>query len=88
MAENFVVIYDKLENMTTEEIRIYLGATIRRLRESKNLSQQDLAAMCNYEKSTMSRIEKGGSNFTAGTLNKIVQALGIPFRDLYKDLPG
>lgn len=45
--------------------------------------QQDLAAMCNFEVSAMSRIEAGGSNFTIGTLNKIATALGISIRDMF-----
>ena len=54
--------------MTQSEINIKIGLNIKILRESKNISQQDLAAMCDFEKSNMSRIEAGRTNLTIGTL--------------------
>ena len=69
--------------MTTEEILKQIGKNIKKIRESKGILQQDLAASCNFEVSTMSRIEAGGSNFTVGTLNKIAQALNISVSELF-----
>ncbi|WP_242499226.1 helix-turn-helix domain-containing protein [Flavobacterium sp. 140616W15] len=40
----------------------------------KNISQQDLAAKCNFEKSNMSRLEKGNANATLSTLEKVCNA--------------
>lgn len=70
--------------MTTEEILKRIGMNIKQIREPQNILQQDLAAMCNFEVSTMSRIEAGGSNFTIRTLNKIAAALDLEVRDLLK----
>ena len=55
---------------------------IRNLREKKNISQQDLAAVCNFEKSNMSRIEAGKTNLTIGTLLKICDALNVRLIDI------
>ena len=63
--------------MTQSELNIKIGQKIRDLRESKKISQQDLSALCNFEKSNMSRIESGKTNVTVGTLLKICQALNI-----------
>lgn len=52
------------------------------LRESKGISQQVLAAMCNFEKGNLSRIEAGRTNPTLMTLYKISQALEIKVTDL------
>lgn len=69
--------------MTTEEILKKLGGNIKKLRESKGISQQDLAAKCNFESTNMSRIEAGRSNFTVSTLHKIANSLGVTIKDLF-----
>jgi transcriptional regulator with XRE-family HTH domain len=59
-----------------------IGRKIKLTREEKGVTQQDLAAMCNFEKSNLSRIEAGRSNCTLKTLNKIAKALGISITEL------
>ena len=59
-----------------------IGLKIRKLREEKNVSQQDLGAACNFEKSSMSRMEAGRSNFTIGTLLKIGEVLNVKLMDM------
>lgn len=66
--------------MTTNkniELTIKIGNRIRLLREAKNISQQDLAALCNFEKANMARLEAGRTNPTISTLFKISKALQI-----------
>jgi len=48
----------------------------------KPISQQDLAALCNFEKSNMNRIEAGRTNLTIGTLLKICEALEVKLADV------
>jgi len=59
-----------------------IGMNIKKIREEKNISQQDLAAACNFEKSNMSRIEAGRTNLTIGTLLKICEALQVKLVDV------
>ena len=68
--------------MKKEQIQKIVGNRIRLLRESKGISQQVLAAMCNFEKGNMSRIEAGKTNPTLYTLYKISQSLEIKITDL------
>ena len=68
--------------MKKEEIQKIVGNRIKSLRESKGISQQVLAAMCNFEKGNMSRIEAGRTNPTLTTLYKISQALEIKITDI------
>ena len=68
--------------MKKEIALIRIGMNIREIREDKNISQQDLAAACNFEKSNMSRIEAGRTNLTVGTLLKICQALNVKLIDI------
>jgi len=61
--------------MNESELLKSLGVKIRNLREERKISQQNLAAMCNFEKSNMARIESGRTNPTFLTLHKISVAL-------------
>ena len=68
--------------MTSTELSKILGIRIRQLREGKNITQQNLAEMCNIEKSNMARIEAGRTNPTLHTMYKISSALKIPLTEL------
>ena len=67
------------------EIQLYIkvGQKIRKIREGGNISQQELADRCNFEKSNMSRIEAGRTNLTLKTLYTISNALSIPIKDFF-----
>jgi transcriptional regulator with XRE-family HTH domain len=58
-------------------LQIKVGKRIQEIRIEKNLSQQDLAAKCNFEKSNMSRLEAGRSNATLSTLEIVSKALEV-----------
>ncbi|MBS1595320.1 MAG: helix-turn-helix transcriptional regulator [Bacteroidetes bacterium] len=54
-----------------------LGANIRRFRKERNMSLDTLAALCDYEKANLSRIESGKTNATVYTLYNISKVMGI-----------
>ena len=64
-----------------EEIRL-IALKIKKLRQEKNLSVQELAYLCDMERSSMSRIESGRINITIKTLCIISAALGIEPKEL------
>lgn len=68
--------------MDKSDLLIRIGKNIRKIRESKKLNQAELAALCNYEKSNMSRIESGKTNLTIGTLLTISRALDTTIIEL------
>lgn len=68
--------------MNIDQLQIKIGERIRILRESKGITQQDLAAACNFEKANMSRIEAGRTNPTISTLYKISLGLGVRISEL------
>ncbi|WP_072546658.1 helix-turn-helix domain-containing protein [Mediterranea massiliensis] len=68
--------------MNEQQLFIKIGDKIREKRLEKGISQQDLAAKCNFEKANMSRIEAGRTNLTIKTAFKISCALGIKLKDL------
>ncbi len=61
---------------------INLGIHIRQIRERKNLSQQNLADICDLPKTTIGRIERAEMNTTIKTLVKIANALEIEPKEL------
>ena len=61
-----------------------IGTRIKILREAKNMTQQDLADLCNFDKADMSKIESGKANPTIKTLLRISQAIDVKFSDLFQ----
>jgi transcriptional regulator with XRE-family HTH domain len=59
-----------------------LGTRIRMIRLTKNLTQNQLAEICNFEKSTMSKIESGQVNISYYTLFRLSRGLDIGIAEL------
>lgn len=68
--------------MNEQQLFLKIGDRIKEIRISKSISQQDLAAKCNFEKSNMSRIEAGRTNLTLKNLYKISRALDVSIKEL------
>jgi len=60
-----------------------LGKKIRKLRATKNLTQEELAASSKLDRSYISGIERGLRNPTVATLCDIAQVLGVPVANLF-----
>ncbi len=59
-----------------------LGARIRTIRLTKNMTQNQLAEICDFEKSTMSKIESGQVNISYITLYRLSKGLDVDICDL------
>lgn len=68
----------------SQELINKIGDRIKLLRKGKGLSQLDISTACNMEKTAISRIEAGRTNFTIDTLYKISNVLEIPVWELVK----
>lgn len=68
--------------ISEDEFISKLGIHIRQLREKKNISQQNLADLCNMPKTTIGRIERAEVYVTIKSLIKIVNALEIEPKDI------
>ena len=62
-----------------------LGARIKEIRLKKNMTQNELAMLCNFEKASMSRIESGRTNITVLTLKKIGKSLDVHLVEFFND---
>ncbi len=68
--------------MEKELLLQQIGLNIKTIRTAKGITQQELAAAIDYEKSNMSRLEKGGTNPTIYTLYRVSQALDVDLGEL------
>lgn len=68
--------------ISEEEFISNLGIHIRQLREKKNISQQNLADLCNLPKTTIGRIERAEVSVTIKSLVKIANALEVEPKDI------
>jgi len=62
-----------------------LGKRIRMIRMSKSMTQIQLAMNCDFEKSSMSKIESGKVNLSYITLYRISKGLDVQMRELLPD---
>lgn len=68
--------------MRTSSVK--LGKNIKRIRESKQMSQGDICRAVGLDRAQMSNIEAGKGNPTLATIEKIAQALGVSNDELLK----
>ncbi len=54
-----------------------LGRAIRRLREERGISQEQLALLAEVDRSYVGRVERGDNNVAILTLAKLAKALGV-----------
>ena len=59
------------------------GASLKKIRESKGMSQLDLASLSSLEKTSISRIENGRTNVTLTTAIILSSSLGIKLKELF-----
>ncbi len=61
-----------------------IGKNITEIRKRQNLSTNELASLCEMDKSNLIPIEKGRINVTINTLLRIAKALDMPLEELLK----
>ncbi len=62
---------------SNDKLLIRIGERLKEAREAKGLSQQQFADICEVEKSTISRIERGVVNSSIITLAHIIEHLEL-----------
>jgi len=71
--------------MKEPDLLIKMGERIKDIRMKKQMTQNDLAIECQFEKASMSRLESGRSNPTIRTLQRVCKALDVDIIELFKD---
>jgi transcriptional regulator with XRE-family HTH domain len=60
-----------------QDIRKIVGRNIRRLRDAKDISQEELGFDCKLDRTYISGVERGVRNPTIVVVQKIANALGV-----------
>ncbi len=65
---------------------IRLGANLRKAREARGWSQEEMAFRCGVHRTYVGAVERGEYNVTVLTLRKFTKALGITLRDAMRGI--
>lgn len=68
--------------MFMSELTIQFGQLVRKYRKERNMSQEQLALLCNMDRSYLGRIERGEVNPTLEKIYELSNALKISAYDL------
>ena len=67
--------------------RYFLGKAVRFLRETKAMSQRELDDASGIDATEISRLEKGKSNPTHETLQRLAKGLDVPCSQIFAGAP-
>ncbi len=69
----------------TEDIKKKFGERLRYLRHIHKLSQEDLAHLCDLDRSYIGGVERGQRNISLLNIKKIADALSISPREFFDE---
>ena len=64
------------------ELTIQFGQLVRKYRKERKMSQEQLALVCNMDRSYLGRIERGEVNPTLEKIYEVAKKLEVSARDL------
>lgn len=68
--------------MFMSELTIQFGQLVRKYRKERKMSQEQLALLCNMDRSYLGRIERGEVNPTLEKIYEVAKKLEISAHDL------
>jgi transcriptional regulator with XRE-family HTH domain len=68
-------------------VKSSIGQRIRRIRESKDFSQENMAAELEITTSAYSKIERGVTDASASRLLQIADVLGVEVKNFFEESP-
>jgi transcriptional regulator with XRE-family HTH domain len=64
------------------DLSVRLGRSIRQLRETRGLTQQQMARLAGVPRATWTHLESGAANPTLAVLDRVATALQVPIEEL------
>lgn len=71
--------------MSKKSISIKFGEKVREIRNSQNLSQEQLAHLADVHRTYIGMVERAEKNITLVNIEKIANALNVKIKDLLDD---
>ncbi|WP_186027513.1 helix-turn-helix domain-containing protein [Burkholderia gladioli] len=75
-----------MEQSARNPVLVTFGATVRRLRKERSLSQEAFGDLCGIDRSYMGGIERGEHNLALINIMKIIHALGIQPSEFFRNM--
>lgn len=69
--------------MKKNDYQVRFGLAIRKLRNKKNLTQEELASLCDLDRTYIGSVERGERNVSLINIHKIASALNIEVKELF-----
>lgn len=67
------------------DVKLKIGQRIKELRDTKALSQKDLAYAADLDRSYIASIENGQRNVSIVNIEKIATALGVTLKEFFEN---
>lgn len=66
------------------DLKVLFGQRLKNIREHKHLSQEKLAALAGFNRTYISKIERGERNITLDALQRLARALDIDLVEFFR----
>ena len=73
--------------MASRSVKSRFGSTLRRLREERGYSQEELAERADLHRNYVGGVERGERNVGLENIVKLAKALSVPPQELFADFP-
>ncbi|WP_370559214.1 helix-turn-helix domain-containing protein [Edwardsiella tarda] len=70
--------------MKKNNYQVCFGLAVRKQRNNRNLTQEELASLCDLDRTYIGSIERGERNVSLVNIHKIASALDIEVKELFE----
>jgi transcriptional regulator with XRE-family HTH domain len=71
--------------VATRSVKSRFGSTVRKLREERGYSQEELAERARLHRNYVGGVERGERNIALENIVKLAKALSVPPRELFAE---
>lgn len=70
--------------MKKNDYQVCFGLAVRKQRNKRNLTQEELASLCDLDRTYIGSVERGERNVSLVNIHKIASALNIEVKELFE----